>query len=271
MKDLLAWYGFKHYPFDKEIKTVDSIETVIFRETLARLDYMKRRGGVMLLTGDPGVGKTMATRCFANTLNDNLFKVLYTPLSTLNRSDILRHINALLGLTNRFSKSGNFQQIQNELLDCREQRGQTVVLIIDEAHLLKTGPLEEIRLLTNFKMDSFDPFVLVLSGQSDLKRTMDYAVMEPLNQRIRMRYHMTGLSGEDTVNYIARRLKWAGCPAPLFKDEALEAIHEYSYGIPRLIGNICEEALTYAMFCDKKTVDADMVLKVKTTDDLSGK
>lgn len=271
MKDLLAWYGFKRYPFDKEIKPTDSIETGIFKETLARLEYMKRRGGVMLLTGDPGVGKTMATRCFADTLNDNLFKVLYTPLSTLNRSDILRHLNALLGLTNRFSKSANFQQIQKELLACREQRGRTVVLIIDEAHLLKTGTLEEIRLLTNFKMDSFDPFVLVLSGQSDLKRTMDYAVMEPLNQRIRMRYHMTGLSSKDTVNYITHRLKWAGCSAPLFKDEALDAIHEYSYGFPRLIGNISEEALTYAMFCDKKTVDADMVLKVKTTDDLSGK
>ena len=271
MKDLLAWYGFKHYPFDKEIKTADTIETGVFKETLARLEYMKRRGGIMLLTGDPGVGKTIATRCFANTLNENLFKVLYTPLSTLNRSDILRHINALLGLTNRFTKSANYQQIQKELLDCREQRGRTVVLIIDEAHLLKVGTLEELRLLTNFKMDSFDPFVLVLSGQSDLKRIMDYAVMEPFNQRIRMRYHMTGLSEKDTINYIVYRLKWAGCNSPLFNDDGLGAIHEYSYGIPRLIGNICEEALTYAMFCDKKTVDADMVLKVKATGDISGK
>ena len=145
------------------------------------------------------------------------------------------------------------------------------MLIIDEAHLLKVGTLEELRLLTNFKMDSFDPFVLVLSGQSDLKRIMDYAVMEPLNQRIRMRYHMTGLSEKETINYIVHRLKWAGCNSPLFNDDGLGAIHEYSYGIPRLIGNICEEALTYAMFCDKKTVDADMVLKVKATGDITGK
>ncbi len=59
-----------------------------------------------------------------------------------------------MGLENRFSKSGNYQQIQKELLDCKEQRGRTVVLVIDEAHLLKPGPVEEIRLLTNFKMDS---------------------------------------------------------------------------------------------------------------------
>lgn len=268
MKDLLAWFGFKHYPFDKEIKTADVVDTPVLSETHARLDYMKRRGGIMLLTGDPGVGKTTAVRRFTDGLNENLFKVIYTPLSTLNRSDILRHINALLGLQNRFTKSGNYQQIQKELLDCREQRGRTIVLIIDEAHLLKPGPLEEIRLLTNFKMDSFDPFLLILSGQSDLKRMMDYAVMEPLNQRIRMRYHMTGLTLEDAIAYICSRLKWAGCSAPIFKEDALAAIHEFSYGFPRLIGNICEESLTYAMFCDKKTVDADMVLKIKTTGDL---
>lgn len=271
MKDLLAWFGFKHYPFDKEIKTADAVDTPVLKETLARLEYMKRRGGIMLLTGDPGVGKTIATRCFTDTLNENLFKILYTPLSTLNRSDILRHINALLGLENRFAKSATYQQIQKELLDCKEQRGRTVVLIIDEAHLLKPGPLEEIRLLTNFKMDSFDPFLLILSGQSDLKRMMDYAVMEPLNQRIRMRYHMTGLSEQETINYISSRLKWAGCTAPIFSEDALSAIREYSYGFPRLIGNICEESLTYAMFCDKKTVDADMILKIKTSGDMSVK
>jgi type II secretory pathway predicted ATPase ExeA len=269
MKDLLAWFGFKHYPFDKEIKPADVVDTPVLKETLARLEYMKRRGGIMLLTGDPGVGKTIATRRFADTLNENLFKVIYTPLSTLNRSDILRHINALLGLQNRFSKSANYQQIQKELLDCKEQRGRTVVLIIDEAHLLKPGPLEEIRLLTNFKMDSFDPFVLILSGQSDLKRMMDYAVMEPLNQRIRLQYHMAGLSENDTINYICSRLKWAGCTIPIFSDDALAAIQQYSYGFPRLIGNICEEALTYAMFCDKKTVRADMILKIKTTADFT--
>lgn len=74
MKDLLAWYGFKRYPFDKEIKPADSIETGIFKETLARLEYMKRRGGVMLLTGDPGVGKTMATGALPTPLMTTCLK-----------------------------------------------------------------------------------------------------------------------------------------------------------------------------------------------------
>jgi hypothetical protein len=80
----------------------------------------------------------------------------------------------------------------------------------DEAHLLQTGPLEELRLLTNFKMDSYDPFILVLSGQSDLRRTMEFAVMGPFNQRVAIRYHMPGLGPDETKNYVTHHLKLAG-------------------------------------------------------------
>jgi type II secretory pathway predicted ATPase ExeA len=63
---------------------------------------------------------------------------------------------------------------------------------------------------------------------------------------------MGGLNLKETTDNIVKRFKWAGCHEPLFTDDAYSAIHEISYGIPRLIGNICEESLTYAMFADKK-------------------
>ena len=194
MKDLLAWFGLKRFPFDKNIKPSDALDTEPLKECLARLEYIKRRGGILLLTGDPGVGKTLVLRRYVQSLNENLFKTYYTPLSTLSRSDILYHLNRMLGLPHRLSKSAVYSQIQKTLLESKEQLGKTVLLIIDEAHLLQTGPLEELRLLTNFKMDSYDPFILVLSGQSDLRRVMEFAVMEPFNQRIAIRYHMPGLS-----------------------------------------------------------------------------
>ncbi|MBI5605776.1 MAG: ATP-binding protein [Deltaproteobacteria bacterium] len=71
----------------------------------SRLEYIKRRGGILLLTGDPGVGKTLAMWRFVDALNENLFKPFYTPLSTLSRADLLYHINRLLGLPTRLSKS----------------------------------------------------------------------------------------------------------------------------------------------------------------------
>ena len=264
MKDLLAFFALKRFPFDKNIKTQDVLKTKPVKECTARLDYIKRRGGILILTGDPGTGKTLALRHYVESLNENLFKTCYTPLSTLSRSDLLYHLNRLLGLPHRLSKSAIYNQIQQALLESKDQMGKTVLLILDEAHLLQTGPLEELRLLTNFKMDSYDPFILVLSGQSDLRRTMEFAVMEPFNQRIAMRYHMPGLCLDECKQYIAHHLNLAGAREPIFDERAVEAVHELSYGIPRKIGAITEQALTYAMFDNKRNVTADMVLKVKS-------
>ena len=264
MKDLLAWFGLKRFPFDKNIKPSDALDTEPLKECLARLDYIKRRGGILLLTGDPGVGKTLVLRRYVQSLNENLFKTYYTPLSTLSRSDILYHLNRMLGLPHRLSKSAVYSQIQKTLLESKEQLGKTVLLIIDEAHLLQTGPLEELRLLTNFKMDSYDPFILVLSGQSDLRRVMEFAVMEPFNQRIAIRYHMPGLSSDQSKLYVTHHLKLAGAKEPILDEKALEAVHEISFGIPRKIGAVTEQALTYAMFDHKRTVTPEIVLKVKS-------
>ncbi len=264
MKDLLAWFGFKRFPFDKNVNSRDVLETDPLRESIARLDYIKRRGGILLLTGDPGVGKTLALRRYADSLNENLFRTFYTPLSTLSRADLLYHINRRLGLPSRLSKSAIYDQIQTALLESKQQAGKTVVLIIDEAHLLQTGPLEELRLLTNFKMDSYDPFILILAGQSDLRRTVEFAIMEPLNQRIAMRYHMPGLCPDETKRYVTHHLKLAGAAVPILDEQALEAVHQVSFGIPRRIGAVTEQALTYAMFDAKRTVTPEMVLKVKS-------
>lgn len=264
MKDIVAFHGLKRFPFDKHIKTRDTVETEPLRECLARLQFIKGRGGTMLLTGDPGVGKTLALRRFVESLNENVYRPIYTPLTTLKPTDLLRHINHKLGLPPRSMKSAVYSQIQREILDSREQRGRTVLLIIDEAHLLQPGPLQELRLLTNFKMDSFDPFILILAGQAELARMMDFAIMEAFAQRLALRYHMPPLSPEETTGYVQTQMKLAGASNPIFGDDALSAIYEVTFGIPRRIGVVAELSLTYAMFADKKTVDANMVLKVKT-------
>jgi general secretion pathway protein A len=263
MTDVVTFHGLKRLPFDKNIRTREAVDTQPLCECTARLEYIKRRGGIMLLVGDPGVGKTLALRRFVDSVNDNLFRPIYTPLTTLKSMDLLRHLNSRLGLEPRCSKSAMYDQIQNEILDSREQRGKTVLIVIDEAQLLATEPLQELRLLTNFKMDSFDPFILILAGHSELSRTMEFAVMEPFSQRLSLRYHMPPLGPDETATYVKAHMKLAGASTPIFSNDALSAIHEVTYGIPRRIGRLAEQALTYAMFADSKSIDADMILKVK--------
>lgn len=264
MKDILAWYGLKRHPFDKAIKTTKILETEPARECEARLDYIKRQGGIMLLTGDPGVGKTISLRRFANSLNETHFRPVYTPLSTLKGTDILRHINDRLGLARRTLKSTLYAQIQHEIIESKEQKGRTIVLIIDEAHLLQVPTMQELRLLTNFKMDSYDPFILILSGQTDLRRVMEYAVLEAFSQRFGMRYHMPPLSPEETAAFVRHHMTIAAASEQIFSDSAMNAIHEYSFGIPRKIGTLSIQALNYAMFAEKRTVDADTVVRAQS-------
>lgn len=264
MQDVLAFHGLKRMPFDKHIKAANALDTGPAKECAARLRFIKERGGILVLTGDPGVGKTIALRRFCEGLNDNIFRSLYTPLSTLKGADLLRHLNDRLGLPRRASKASVYEQIQQELLESREQRGKTVVMIIDEAHLLRTCSLQELRLLTNFKMDSFDPFILILSGQIELRKTLDLGVMEAFSQRVALRHTMPPLTGDETVTYVEAHMKLAGVKEPIFAPDALAALHEVTYGIPRRIGMAAEMALTLAMFESKRAIDADLVLKAKS-------
>jgi len=263
MNDIVTFFGLKRHPFDKSIKTTAALDTLGMRECTARLDYIRSRGGTMLLTGDPGVGKTLALRRFADSLSETRYRPVYTPLSTLRGSDVLRHINQLLALPNRPSKAGLFTQIQREIIDSHEQKGRTVILIIDEGHLLQTPALHELRLLTNFRMDSFDPFILILAGQTDLKRIMEYSVLESFAQRLGMRYHMPPLSPEESATYVNHHMKLAGAIETVFSDDALRALHELALGLPRRIGTLACQSLTYAMFAETRAIDADMVLKAQ--------
>ena len=103
MKELITWYGLKRHPFDKGIRTTHVFESDPLKEAEARLDYVRRRGGIMLLTGDPGVGKTLALRRFADSLNETRFRPVYTPLTTLRGTDILRHVDDLPARTTPLS------------------------------------------------------------------------------------------------------------------------------------------------------------------------
>lgn len=264
MQDLITYYGAKRIPFDKNVKIDAMIATDPAKECAARLAYIKQRGGILLLTGDPGVGKTIVLRKFVDELNENIYRAIYTPLSTLRGADLLRHLNDKMGLTRRASKAAVYEQIQTEILESREQRGKTVVLIIDEAHLLGTASLQELRLLTNFKMDSFDPFIFILAGQIELRKTMDLGVMEAFSQRIALRHTMEPLSAEETIDYVNAQMQRAGVKEPIFAPDALAAIYEVSFGIPRRIGMTAEMALTLGMLEKRKSIDADLVLKAKS-------
>src|SRR5262249_21097492 len=135
------------------------------------------------------------------------------------------------------------------------ERGRRVVVVCDEAHLLNTEQLEQLRFLTNSEMDARSPFACLLIGQPALRRRLRLGAYAALDQRVAMRYHLDGMDLEETVRYVKHHLGLAGRKDTLFSDDALALIHETSRGLPRAVNNLAIQALVAAFAEGKGVVD----------------
>ena len=101
----------------------------------------------------------------------------------------------------------------------------------------------------------------MLIGQPDFRETLKRRMHEPLNQRIGLRYHMVGMSAEETRAYVLHHMKTAGRSDPLFEEQAFEIIHQLSLGLPRRVNNLAIDAMAVAMMKKKNQVSADAVIQ----------
>ena len=105
-------------------------------------------------------------------------------------------------------------------------------MVLDEAHLLDAEQLEGLRLLTNVEMDSRSPFACLLIGQPTLRRRIRLGAFAALDQRVALRYTMSGMDATETSSYVVHHLKLAGRTDTLFSDDALALVHQVSRGLP---------------------------------------
>jgi type II secretory pathway predicted ATPase ExeA len=138
----------------------------------------------------------------------------------------------------------------------QHQRGQSPVLIIDEAQNLTIATLEAVRLLSNFETDSAKLVQILLVGQPELRRKLNSPELRQLKQRIGLRDHIGPLAPDEVRSYIQHRLRIAGVADPgLFTDTAIDRITTYSEGIPRVVNVVCDHCLLSAYADQKRRVD----------------
>ena len=107
-------------------------------------------------------------------------------------------------------------------------------------------PLEEIRLLTNLETASEKLLQIVLSGQPELENKLRNPIARQLRQRVSLWCKTRPFTGDETEAYIAERLRIAGASQPAFSPDAIQLVHRYSSGIPRVINLLCEHAMISA-------------------------
>ena len=255
-----AFYGFSRPLFPKDIDPSHMFSHEAFTELSSRLDYMKKQRGIMLLSGEPGTGKTTAIRNFVAGLNSDLFMPLYIPLATVAIGDFYKQLNDVLKGEKKSTKSVLFKSIQNRIIHYAIQLNKIPVIIIDEAHLLKNENFFELQIITNFNMDSIDPALFILVAQSHLCDRLARSILESFNQRINMKFHLTSLSPGEVSQYIHHHLELSGGSRDILSDNACKAVHNLTGGIVRKIGQLVIKTLSVGVSSKKHICTEEEVM-----------
>lgn len=258
MNDFILYYQLKYDPFVK--KEDIFIELTDYKELHIRFEYLLRTRGIGVFTGGAGRGKTYALRKHVEQLNPNLYKVCYLTLSTITVNEFYRSLALELGLEPFSRKVDNFRQIQIRLEELAQTNKQLPLIIIDEAHFLKTSILQDLIMLLNFKMDSTTHAVFILAGMPSLQTTLSRAPLEPLRQRIISQYQLMGIDNDEVKVYLTEKLRAAGRETPLFTDDAMTALAQNAGGSMRTLNNLASHALLIGATQQVPTIDAEIIL-----------
>lgn len=252
------YFGMIRTPFVRNVPAGQLYEPEYVSDILGRLGYAADRQLFLVMTGDPGCGKSTIIRKFAESLPKE-YLLIYLSDSKLSPSWLYKGMLEQLGLDPKFYRSEARRQLHTELAILRGVKGQKVIVVLDEAHLLCRDTLQEFRFLLNFSYDSTSPMTLILSGQTELLDTIRRRPYDALRQRIDMFCSVPHMDRSETEAYIHSHLRYAGCDRELYTDTAVDEIYRFSGGIARMVNRICEKSLMYAFQQGKKLVDDHMI------------
>jgi type II secretory pathway predicted ATPase ExeA len=260
---LSAW-GLSSPPFDKDL---DDKELWLppSKESLvdAVLEALLERQCV-ILTGEPGTGKTCLTRAVRHRCAQGAFRLTYCHNATLGRRDFYRQLCLALGLPMAPSAAGLFYAISSHVKDLSKEHLHPVFLL-DEAHLLHQDTLDHLHILLNYEWDQKPLLSLLLMGLPDLMDQLSLRRNRSLLSRIHTRLTIGPLEPEDTTAYVRMRLARCGCDRELFTSDALAFLHEASLGQMRDIDRLATASLRLAARAKRRLVERDHVLRAVQT------
>jgi general secretion pathway protein A len=259
-----SFFGLKENPFNVNPDPRFLFLTKEIEEALTGLMYgIQTRKGFITLTGEVGTGKTTLINRLLDWLHHRRARTAFLFNSRMNTSQLIDFILAEFDIhCESKSKSQQLMKLNHWLLD-RYRNGETVVLIIDEAQNLTYPVMEEVRLLTNLETSTEKLLQIILSGQPELEEKLKLPQLRQLRQRIMLRCKTAPLSKEQTHEYITDRLKTAGASGePIFSSRAMDTVHLYSMGIPRVVNLLCEHSLVNSFVDQQRPIQPRVVEEI---------
>lgn len=259
---ILEFFEMKEVPFTREILPAHLFGSATHQEASARLEYATHHRQCCLLTGDPGTGKSTAVRSLIYHSDQVKYRHVYLCDSALTPKLFYHEVLHFFGMQPAYRATEAKRQFQTLMLDIYENEKKIPVITLDEAHHFSENMLQELRFILNFKEDSMSPMSLILIGQPSLRNQLKSKHLEAIDQRIQLRYQITGLTEKETHAYIRHHLQVAQTPHDIFSEEALRAIYHFTQGVPRKINTLCSQSLLDACVLGNKIVGESHIQRV---------
>jgi type II secretory pathway predicted ATPase ExeA len=248
-------------PFERDIPTKELYSTPKFDELLSRLEFSARHCKFSVITGNVGVGKTTAVRKFVDSLDKNSYRCIYIADSALTPRVFYWEVLSQLSSEEKpsFYRSEGKRKMMARFMELMDGAQVIPVVIIDEAHLLSRGMLEETRFLLNNCMDSQAFLSLCIVGQTELRTKLSTESYEPISQRVDFHYTLSPYDKSQTQDYIHSHMRYVGVSGDIFTSSAIDAIYTYSNGVARKINKACFTSLIYAAQKSMRKIDGGII------------
>jgi type II secretory pathway predicted ATPase ExeA len=257
-------FGLRQRPFPTTPDSSVYYPATTHEQALHRLlQGLHQEEGILLLTGEPGTGKTLLCHCLLQRLEANCPSILLTNSHLRDRVSLLQALLFDLSLPYEGRSEQEMRlALTGHLLESFSQGRRTVVLI-DEAQHLSADLLEELRLLGNLEARSGKALQIVLVGLPSLLQTLAQPGLRALAQRLAVQASIERLDVQEAADYLLHHLRVAGGQAEeIFSTEALQMLAQASGGVPRLLNQLGRHALALAAMAGADQVDIEAALEV---------
>jgi len=260
-----SFFGFTREPFSSELKVEEILQTEAVLAVADRVDYAIRLGAMAMITGEVGSGKSTALRFATSRLHPSEYRLLWITAGGGSILELYRQVAwELEAETSAYSRAALTRKIRQSILDLVYGKKQKIVLLIDEASLLRLEVFAELHTLTQFEADSKPILPIILAGQNNLLDKLYWKTSLPLSSRVVARSHLKGVDRQGMEDYLNHHLKIAGLNHSVFSEQAITAIHQGSGGLFRKANHLARGALIAAATERCQQVSAEHVRVAST-------
>jgi type II secretory pathway predicted ATPase ExeA len=255
-----TFFGFKKAPFAADIKTSEILITPELTDVEQRFSYVVGLGAIGLITGEVGSGKTTALRYALEKLHPSEYRTLYITASSGSIMEFYRQVVDVLDIHfSSNSKTVMVKVIKKEIVDYVREKKMKIVLVIDEASLMRLEVFTELHTLCQFEKDSKPWLPIILAGQNNLIDKLTYRDSRPLASRVVAKSHLQGVDLKGMETYLQHHLTICGIDRMLFEKNAITAIHQGSGALFRKANHLARGALIAAATDQSQMVQAEHV------------